>query len=62
MYYITLTIKKINEYYDKKEQELMDMLSGIENWDIESQLCHNCLKNVHVLQTKILKILLHISR
>ena len=27
----TLTIEKINEYYDKKEQELMDMLSGIEN-------------------------------
>ena len=27
----TLTIKKINEYYDKKEQELMNMLSGIEN-------------------------------
>ena len=31
------------------------MLSGIENLDIESQLCQNCLKNVHVLQTKILK-------
>ena len=26
----TLTIKKINDYYDKKEQELMDLLSGIE--------------------------------
>ena len=31
----TLTIKKINEYYDKKELELMDLLSGIEN-----KLCH----------------------
>ena len=32
----TLTIEQINEYYDKKEQELMDLLSGIEN-----KLCHN---------------------
>ena len=32
----TLTVEKINEYYDKKEKELMDLLSGIEN-----KLCHN---------------------
>ena len=32
----TLTIEKINDNYDKKEQELMDLLSGIEN-----KLCHN---------------------
>ena len=27
----TLSIEKINEYYDKQEQELMDLLSGTEN-------------------------------
>ena len=32
----TLSIQAINEYYDKKEQELMDLLSGIEN-----KLCNN---------------------